>query len=79
MTTACSTQDNSCRVSCQDPSSSSQCIQLQTALIDGSSCGLGGTCQSGSCVAGSLLDTAKVRELSRGFDPIVTDAALLPK
>ncbi|KAI5114882.1 hypothetical protein M0805_001287, partial [Coniferiporia weirii] len=35
------------------------CIQLQSQLIDGSSCGYGGTCESGACKAGSLLDTTK--------------------
>ncbi|KAL5518495.1 hypothetical protein ACEPAH_177 [Sanghuangporus vaninii] len=59
LTQACQRQDTSCRVSCQDPSNPSQCIQLQSQLIDGSSCGYGGTCQSGQCQSGSALDTAK--------------------
>ncbi|KLO06319.1 zincin [Schizopora paradoxa] len=59
LTTACSRQDNSCQVSCQDPTNSNACVQLQSDLVDGSSCGLGGTCSGGVCQAGSLLDTAK--------------------
>lgn len=60
LTTACQRQDTSCQVSCQDPKNPNQCIQLQSELIDGSSCGFGGTCKSGSCIPGSFLDTAKV-------------------
>ncbi|KIP05336.1 hypothetical protein PHLGIDRAFT_119917 [Phlebiopsis gigantea 11061_1 CR5-6] len=60
LTTACPSQnDKSCQVSCQDPTSSNQCIVLQSQLVDGSSCGYGGTCASGTCQAGSFLDTAK--------------------
>ncbi|EJD04481.1 uncharacterized protein FOMMEDRAFT_155615 [Fomitiporia mediterranea MF3/22] len=59
LTTACQKQDNSCRVSCEDPNNPSQCIQLQSQVIDGSPCGYGGTCQSGACQAGSALDTVK--------------------
>jgi len=36
-----------------------QCIVLQTPLADGSPCGYGGTCSSGSCHSGSLWDTIK--------------------
>ncbi|KAJ3541674.1 hypothetical protein NM688_g6050 [Phlebia brevispora] len=42
--------DKSCQVSCQDPTSSDQCVELQSPLIDGSPCGYGGTCLQGSCV-----------------------------
>ncbi|KAL4254484.1 Zinc metalloprotease [Abortiporus biennis] len=57
---ACPSQnDKTCLVSCQDPTTSNQCIQLQSQLIDGSPCGYGGTCQSGTCQTGSFLDTAK--------------------
>lgn len=31
--------DKSCQVSCQDPTDSSRCVVLQSALIDGSPCG----------------------------------------
>jgi len=54
-----SKDDKSCQVSCQDPSSSDQCVVLQSPLVDGSPCGYGGTCSKGSCQAGSLLDTVK--------------------
>ena len=37
---ACSAKnDRSCQVSCQDPRTASQCIVLQTQLVDGSPCG----------------------------------------
>jgi len=51
--------DVSCRVSCQDPTTPNQCVQLDTLLIDGSPCGYGGSCSNGTCQRGSLLDTAK--------------------
>lgn len=57
---ACPSQnDKSCQVSCQDPSSSNQCIVLQSQLVDGSPCGYGGTCLQGTCHSGNFLDTAK--------------------
>jgi hypothetical protein len=31
--------DQSCQVSCQDPTQATQCVLLQTPLIDGSPCG----------------------------------------
>lgn len=58
--TACpSSGDQSCQVSCQDPTQSDQCLILGSQLIDGSPCGFGGTCSSGTCQAGNLVDTAK--------------------
>jgi hypothetical protein len=37
---ACPSQNQqSCQVSCQDPTQSNQCVQLQTELVDGSPCG----------------------------------------
>lgn len=46
--------DKSCQVSCQDPTTSNQCILLQASLIDGSPCGYGGSCKNMSCQAGSF-------------------------
>ncbi|KAI0706210.1 Metallo-peptidase family M12-domain-containing protein [Cytidiella melzeri] len=54
-----SKNDMSCQVSCQDPSSSNQCVVLQSPLVDGSPCGYGGMCSKGNCQPGSLLDTVK--------------------
>ncbi|KAL1940653.1 hypothetical protein VTO73DRAFT_8088 [Trametes versicolor] len=51
--------DKSCQVSCQDPTDSSRCVVLQSALIDGSPCGYGGMCYSGTCKPGSWWDTFK--------------------
>lgn len=60
LTTGCSNRnDQTCQISCQDPSNSNQCVLLSSLLIDGSPCGYGGTCQSGSCKSGSAIDTAK--------------------
>ncbi|KAI0761701.1 Metallo-peptidase family M12B Reprolysin-like-domain-containing protein [Trametes elegans] len=54
-----SNNDKSCQVSCQDPSNSGRCVVLQTPLVDGSPCGYGGTCYSGSCKAGNWWQTFK--------------------
>ncbi|KAI0089873.1 Metallo-peptidase family M12-domain-containing protein [Irpex rosettiformis] len=54
-----SRNDKSCQVSCQDPTTSNQCIVLQSPLVDGSPCGYGGMCNKGTCQSGSFLDTAK--------------------
>ncbi|KAF5377173.1 hypothetical protein D9615_006432 [Tricholomella constricta] len=51
--------DNTCQVSCQDPKKANQCILLTSLLIDGSSCGYGGTCIAGKCQSAGFLDTAK--------------------
>ncbi|ESK98122.1 zinc metalloprotease [Moniliophthora roreri MCA 2997] len=51
--------DNTCQISCQDPQRANSCVLLSSLLIDGSPCGYGGTCVSGRCQSGSLLDTAK--------------------
>lgn len=60
LTKACPTKnDRSCQVSCQDPRTTNQCIVLQTQLADGSPCGYGGTCLSGTCHSGSAWDTFK--------------------
>jgi len=58
LTRACpGKNDRSCQVSCQDPITANQCVVLQTQLVDGSPCGYGGTCLSGSCQSGSAWDT----------------------
>lgn len=60
LTKACPAKnDRSCQVSCQDPRTANQCVVLQTQLVDGSPCGYGGTCISGSCHSGSAWDTFK--------------------
>ncbi|THH12830.1 hypothetical protein EW146_g7321 [Bondarzewia mesenterica] len=83
LTQACpSKDDKSCQVSCLDPNSSNQCIVLDSSLVDGSPCGYGGTCASGACRAGSLLDTAKAwyvenLQISIPVTVIVAIAAIL--
>ncbi|KAF7319827.1 Zinc metalloprotease [Mycena kentingensis (nom. inval.)] len=60
LTRACpNTGSSSCQVSCQDPRSSNQCIVLTALLVDGSPCGYGGVCASGSCQSNGLFSTAK--------------------
>ncbi|KAG7090715.1 hypothetical protein E1B28_009808 [Marasmius oreades] len=60
LTTGCQNRgDGTCRISCEDPSKSNSCVLLSSLLIDGSPCGYGGSCASGTCQAGNLFDTAK--------------------
>ncbi|KAH9982188.1 Metallo-peptidase family M12-domain-containing protein [Lactifluus volemus] len=60
LTAACPNRnDQTCQVSCQDPTNPSQCMVLNTLLIDGSPCGYAGTCQNGTCQSTSFLRTAK--------------------
>ncbi|KDQ17689.1 hypothetical protein BOTBODRAFT_29847 [Botryobasidium botryosum FD-172 SS1] len=54
-----SKNDQSCLVSCQDPTKANFCVQTQTSLVDGSPCGYGGTCKSNKCISGSWWDTFK--------------------
>jgi Metallo-peptidase family M12/Disintegrin len=57
-TEACSvTADNSCSVSCVDPSRPNTCAVLQQNFIDGTECGYGGFCEGGQCKSGSWQDT----------------------
>jgi hypothetical protein len=51
--------DQSCSLSCQDPQNPQQCVLLQTPLVDGSPCGVGGTCSKGTCQPGNFASTAK--------------------
>ncbi|KAJ3512734.1 hypothetical protein NLJ89_g3351 [Agrocybe chaxingu] len=51
--------DQSCQISCQDPTNSAACIRLTSLLIDGSPCGFGGSCIAGRCQSAGFLDTAK--------------------
>jgi len=77
---ACPKQDDqTCKVSCQDPTTSNQCVVLDTLLIDGSPCGYSGACQNGTCQTGSILDTAKawyVENLQISI-PVTVAAAVL--
>ncbi|KAI0043892.1 hypothetical protein FA95DRAFT_335184 [Auriscalpium vulgare] len=77
---ACPNQnDNTCQVSCSDPTSLNRCVILDSTLIDGSPCGYGGTCLNSKCQAGSLLDTAKawyVQNLQISI-PVTIVAALI--
>lgn len=39
LTTGCTSHQNTCQITCQDPTNSNSCIQLATLLVDGSPCG----------------------------------------
>ncbi|KAF7310432.1 Zinc metalloprotease [Mycena chlorophos] len=76
---ACPNQGSTCQVSCQDPTEADQCIVLTALLVDGSPCGYGGRCYSGTCQSSGLLDTAKAwftQNLQIGI-PVAIVAGLL--
>lgn len=50
--------DRTCMVNCRNPTSINNCVELQTALVDGSPCGYAGHCYNGTCHPGSWQDTA---------------------
>ncbi|KAJ4485475.1 zinc metalloprotease [Lentinula aciculospora] len=59
LTTGCSNHQDTCQITCQDPNNTNSCIQLASLLVDGSPCGYGGTCSSGICRPGNVLDIVK--------------------
>ncbi|AFR98163.2 zinc metalloprotease [Cryptococcus neoformans C23] len=50
--------DRSCMVNCRDPTSINNCVELKTALVDGSPCGYAGHCYNATCHSGPWQDTA---------------------
>ncbi|KAF8895037.1 Metallo-peptidase family M12-domain-containing protein [Gymnopilus junonius] len=58
---ACPEQnDQSCQISCQDPTNAGACIRLTSLLIeDLPVVRFGGTCLAGKCQSAGILDTAK--------------------
>ncbi|CAO1613874.1 unnamed protein product [Sympodiomycopsis kandeliae] len=57
---ACSVRaDQSCQLSCQTPGNSNSCTVFQTHFVDGSPCGYGGYCESGSCQSSGWQNTFK--------------------
>ncbi|KAI8353039.1 Disintegrin-domain-containing protein [Mortierella sp. GBAus27b] len=56
-TSACPKDSSSCQISCADPraalSASSNCISFSQYFTDGTECGQGGVCNSGTCVGGT--------------------------
>jgi hypothetical protein len=51
ITTECSFQQDSCQISCEDPSDPNNCLALSGMFLDGTNCGLAGRCQKGQCVS----------------------------
>ncbi|KAG7093935.1 hypothetical protein E1B28_007569 [Marasmius oreades] len=76
---ACPQSQNSCELTCQNPNSSNSCVRLSSLMIDGSPCGLAGTCQNGQCKSGNWLDAAKqwYRENLQISIPVTIAVALL--
>ncbi|CAM0138165.1 unnamed protein product [Umbelopsis sp. WA50703] len=58
ITTECSFQQDSCQISCEDPSDPNNCLALSGMFLDGTNCGLAGRCQKGQCVSTGALNTA---------------------
>lgn len=50
----CSFQEDSCQISCADPSDPNNCLVLSGMFLDGTECGLAGFCRGGKCVGTGL-------------------------
>lgn len=51
ITEECSFQQDSCQISCADPTDPHNCLALSGMFLDGTDCGLAGRCQKGQCVS----------------------------
>ncbi|GAB5593873.1 hypothetical protein Unana1_08773 [Umbelopsis nana] len=58
ITTECSFQQDSCQISCADPTNPNNCLALSGMFLDGTDCGLAGRCQKGQCISTGALNTA---------------------
>ncbi|KAF9269036.1 zinc metalloprotease [Marasmius fiardii PR-910] len=76
---ACPQSQNTCELTCQNPNATNSCIRLSSPMIDGSPCGLAGTCVGGQCRSGNWLDAAKqwYRENLQISIPVTIAAALI--
>ncbi|KAI8064518.1 Metallo-peptidase family M12-domain-containing protein [Gongronella butleri] len=57
ITHQCPFQEDSCQITCADPSDSQNCLVLSGIFLDGTECGLAGFCRGGSCVSSGLSNT----------------------
>ncbi|CAO3618910.1 unnamed protein product [Cunninghamella echinulata] len=55
----CSFQEDSCQISCADPSDPNNCLVLSGMFLDGTECGLAGFCRNGKCVGTGISNTIK--------------------
>lgn len=49
VTKSCQNNNEACKMSCNKPGSKSQCLLFSGNFIDGTPCGIGGSCKAGSC------------------------------
>ncbi|ORX48505.1 hypothetical protein DM01DRAFT_1309533 [Hesseltinella vesiculosa] len=59
ITHQCPFQEDSCQITCADPSDSQNCLVLSGIFLDGTECGLAGFCRGGSCVSSGLDATIR--------------------
>jgi hypothetical protein len=50
----CPFQEDSCSISCADPTDSQNCLVLSGMFLDGTECGLAGFCRAGKCEGSGL-------------------------
>ncbi|CAO3589537.1 unnamed protein product [Absidia cylindrospora] len=55
----CPFQEDSCNISCADPSDTQNCLVLSGMFLDGTECGLAGFCRSGKCVGSGFSNTVR--------------------
>lgn len=51
VTESCPFQQDTCQVTCEDPSDPGNCLVLSGMFLDGTECGLAGYCEKGVCIS----------------------------
>ncbi|KAI9285754.1 Metallo-peptidase family M12-domain-containing protein [Umbelopsis sp. AD052] len=79
ITEECSFQQDSCQISCADPSDPHNCLALSGMFLDGTDCGLAGRCLKGQCKSTGALNTAKawINQNKQIAIPVITVGSII--
>lgn len=64
---SCPFQQDTCQVTCEDPSDPGNCLVLSGMFLDGTECGLAGYCEKGVCKG---TGASKVSSIHRSLYPV---------